>query len=87
MGFPDIITSGLSTSVELEELKLSIEIFRLELDTRWALEVVDQHGTSTVWDELFDTDKDAFKEATRVINEEGASAFRDGGNVVRFPPS
>ena len=86
MEIPNIVTSGLSTSVEVEEFKLSIEIYRLEHKPQWALEAVDQHGTSTVWDELFDTDKNALNEAMRIINEEGAAAFRDGGNIIKFPP-
>lgn len=82
---PNIVSSGLSKRVELEEFQLSIEIYRLEDDTEWVLEVVDQHGTSTVWGEQFGTDQDAYDEAMRTIREEGAAAFRDSGNVIQFP--
>jgi hypothetical protein len=49
------------------------------------LEVVDSDGTSTVWDDLFGTDQEALDEVFRTIKEEGLSAFRDSGNVIRFP--
>lgn len=82
---PNIVSSGLSKYIELEELQLNIEIYRLEYDPKWALEVVDQHGTSTVWDELFETDQAAFDEVMRTIKDEGAAAFRESGNVIQFP--
>ena len=49
------------------------------------MEVVDEDGTSTVWDDLFDTDQAALDEVLKTIKEEGLSAFRDSGNVVSFP--
>jgi hypothetical protein len=35
---------------------VDIKIYRLEHDPQWALEVINDEGTSTVWDALFDTD-------------------------------
>jgi hypothetical protein len=60
-------------------------LHRLEHQTEWALEIVEDDGTSTVWDDPFETDQAALDEALRTIREEGVSAFRDGGNVIRFP--
>jgi hypothetical protein len=82
---PNIVHSGLSRSVTVEGQKFSIEIYRLEHDPKWALEVVDEEGTSTVWDDLFETDQAALDEVLRTIEEEGLSAFRDSGNVIQFP--
>jgi hypothetical protein len=82
---PNIIYSGLCKTVELEGRKFRIEIIRLEDKEGWLLEVVDEEGTSTVWDELYPTDHAALAEVTKAIDEEGLSAFLDGGNVVPFP--
>ena len=40
-------------------------------DSKWTLEVVDSAGTSTVWDDQFDTDEAAHAEFRRCIAEEG----------------
>jgi len=82
---PNIITSGLSRRIDFDGLQLSIEIYQLEHDPKWALEVIDQHGTSTVWTDHFDSDKAALDEFMKIINEEGADAFRGRGDVVPFP--
>lgn len=79
---PNIVYSGLSRSVSVGGLDLRIEIYRLEDEPLWALEVVDPEGTSTVWDEQFRTDQDALDAVEQVIREEGAAAFRD--NVIPF---
>ena len=82
---PNIITSSKSQRVLVDGHPLSIEIYRIETDPMWTLEVVDDEGTSTVWEDPFATDADALEEAVKAINEEGIAAFRDDGNVVKFP--
>jgi len=82
---PNLINSELSQQISVEGHELRIEIVRLEHETQWSLEVVDEDGTSTVWDDLFDTDQSALDAAFEVIREEGLSAFRDSGNVIQFP--
>jgi len=84
MADPNIVTSGLSKTVQCEGEDLRIEIYRLEHETQWTLEVVDEEGTSTVWDDLFDSDADAHDEAIKAIEGEGRSAFRASGNVISF---
>ena len=83
---PDLIHSGLSRRITLEGHDLAIEIYRLE-NTGWSLEVVDEYGTSTVWDDLFETDQDALNQVMNTIEEEGLGAFLDNSNVVPFPRS
>jgi hypothetical protein len=63
---------------------LRIEIYRLEHQTTWSLEVVDEDGTSNVWNDQFVTDVAALNAAMRVIEHEGLSAFRDTSNVIQF---
>lgn len=85
MADPNIATSGLSNTVQCEGEDLRIEIYRLEHQTQWTLEVVDGEGTSTVWDDPFNSDAEALDEAIRTIEQEGRSAFRTSGNVISFP--
>ena len=81
---PNLILSGLSRQVTLEGHAFRIEIYRLE-HTDWSLEIVDEDGTSTVWEDLFETDQAALDEALKTIDDEGLAAFRDGGTIIPFP--
>lgn len=81
---PNIVTSGLSRTVTQDGVTVELGIYRLEHDPKWAMEVVNQAGTSTVWDEQFDTDEDAHREFLRTIEEEGLVAFLGFDNVVPF---
>ena len=47
---PNIITSGLSRTVTVDGVTVVVNIYRLEDDAQWVLEVVNEVGTSTVWD-------------------------------------
>lgn len=84
MSEPNIINSGLGGNITVEGHVFTVEIYRLENDPDWILEVVDCKGTSTVWDNPFLTDQAAFDELQAVIQAEGASAFT-GSNVIPFP--
>ncbi len=82
---PNIVTSGKSQRVIIDGYPFSIQIYRVETDQNWMLEVVDQDGTSHVWDDQFVSDMDARNAAVHAIEEEGAVAFMRGDNVIRFP--
>ena len=41
----------------------------------WLLEVVDEYGNSTCWDEPFETDDSAYSEFERTLAEEGIHAL------------
>ena len=41
----------------------------------WILEVIDKENNSTVWDDPFDTDDEAFQEFERTLKEEGIEAM------------
>lgn len=81
---PNLVTSGKSHRVVLEGHPFSIEIYRLEHEDQWTLEIVDAEGTSHVWDEPFDSDREARDTAIRALEEEGPQAFMRGDNVVPF---
>ena len=54
------------------------------MKSKWSLEVVNSIGTSTVWDDLFASDKEAYAEFERTLAEEGIRAFLDNANVIPF---
>jgi uncharacterized protein len=69
-----IIHSPLAQTYSAEGHSVDIQIYRT-LDTHWVLEVVDERGTSTVWDDLFETDKLALEEALMRLETEGIGSF------------
>lgn len=81
---PNIVTSGKSQRFVIDGYRFSVEIYRLETDTTWILEVVDHEGTSHVWDEQFTSDTDARNAALTEIESLSALAFMRGDNVVPF---
>ena len=71
---PPIIVSPLCGPFTKDGVTVDVQIYRLE-DTEWTLEVVDQHGTSTVWHDPFATDRAAQMEFLRTVDEEGMLEF------------
>ena len=53
---------------------VEINIFRGD-EEGWLLEVIDEYNNSTVWDDPFESDDEAFKEAIDTIENEGISAL------------
>ena len=82
---PNIVTSSLSRTVTVDGVTVEVNIYRLEHDPQWTLEVVNEIGTSTVWDAVFDTDEEANSAFQLTVDEEGMEAFLDRGNVIPFP--
>jgi uncharacterized protein len=74
---PELIESPLSRSMEWDGVRLDVQIYRLATERGWALEVVNERGTSTVWDETFATDRDADAAFRDTLAQEGVSAFLD----------
>ena len=71
---PQLIDSPLSQTISQDGLSVKVEIYRLE-DSLWTLEVVDEYGNSTVWDDEFATDSEAFAELKKAIAEEKITSF------------
>ena len=74
MSDPKLIHSALSCTIREDGTEIHIDIYRLET-ADWSLEVVDETGASTVWDDLFPTDQAALDEALKTIREEGIRTF------------
>jgi len=53
---------------------LQVDIYE-DGNGKWILEVVDEFNNSTVWDDVFETDKAALTEAKKTILSEGASTL------------
>ena len=47
------------------------------LATRWSFEVENEHGTSTVWGDLFATDYATHAAFRQTVHDEGMRAFPD----------
>jgi len=81
---PNLITSSKSQRVMVDGYMFSIEIYRLEGESEWSLEVVDFENSSHVWDDLFMSDKDARNAAITELESKGALAFMRPDNVIPF---
>jgi len=74
---PELVRSSFSGPVTRQAVTVRLEIYRLEDDPKWVLEVVSAHGTSTVWDDLFNTDGAAYEAFETAVEQEGMAAFLD----------
>ncbi|MEX3936882.1 YecA family protein [Paraburkholderia phymatum] len=78
--FHPLALSPLSTSVTREGTSVDVHVYRAGNDSRdgWILEIIDSHGTSTVWDDPFPTDGAALAEALNTINSHGIASVTAG---------
>ncbi len=84
---PKLVYSSHCADVAIDDLPFEVQIFRAEHEAEWLLEVIDEVGTSHVWDETFEDDREAFDAAVQTIEEEGVHNFiRGESNVVQFKP-
>jgi hypothetical protein len=68
--------SPLCREVTRGDVTVSVQIYRMAgAENRWSLEVVDEDNTSTVGDETFEKDTDAYEEFIRTLNREGILTF------------
>ena len=82
---PNLISSGLSGVVSQNGVTVNVQVYRLDREpVEWSLEVVNDAGTSIVWDDTFPTDKLAYEEFRRTVAEEGMRAFLENANVIPF---
>lgn len=70
--------SPLSGRVTRDEVTVQVHIYRFAgTDEGWMLEVVDHEDGSTVWDESFNTDVEAYEVFERCIREDGIRTFTE----------
>ena len=75
----DLIESLLDQTYSKDGKSIKIEIYRMP-DTGWNVQVVDTFGNSTVWDDEFESDKEALQFVLAEIE-------RDGIDEIIGPPS
>jgi hypothetical protein len=78
MSDPEIVMSPLCREIIEDDIKIQIDIYRGEDDSGWILEVIDEENASTVWDDPFDTDREALDEVMEVIERDGIRSFLAG---------
>ncbi len=74
---PQLIQSPLSQAITREGHLRQVDIYRWEEEVDWVLEVVNETGTSHVWDDRFATDQAALDAVHEALDEEGITAFLD----------
>ena len=72
---PELEKSSLCQTISSGDHTVRVEIYRLEGDNSWTLEVEDQYGNSTVWDDEFESDELALSEAKESILRETITSF------------
>ncbi|WP_417840778.1 UPF0149 family protein [Terasakiella sp.] len=82
---PELIYSSLCQSIEVEGKNLRIEIYKMENEKQWSLEIEHEDGSSLLWDELFDSDFLALNAARQTLKDEGIAAFTNA-EEAKLPP-
>ena len=62
-----------SQPITVDGKTVNVKIYRGRGD--WNLEIVDEFGNSTVWDDQFASDEEALNEAKATIRDEGIDAL------------
>ena len=78
MSNPEIVMSPLCRKITVDGITIQIDIYRGEDDSGWILEVIDEENASTIWDEPFDTDREALDAVLIVIEKDGIRSFLEG---------
>ena len=78
MADPEIIMSPLCREITGDGTRIQVDIYRVEGEPGWMLEVIDEENASTVWDVPFDTDREALDEVMEVIKLDGIRSFLNG---------
>ena len=72
---PKLETSQLSQEISSGGRTVSVQIYRLEGEASWMLEIEDEYNNSTVWDDTFETETAALTEAKKTILAEGVNSL------------
>lgn len=73
---PDLEFSALGGLITRDERTVQVIIFRIAGSGHgWAMEVVDINNTTTSWDTLFATEREAYEEFNLVLDEKGIAVF------------
>ena len=84
---PKILISPLSRDIHVDTIKYTVEIYRLEDQDEWTIEVIDSRRTSTVWPDAFRSDQDALNYVLSLFQHEGSEALAIAAEIIPFPSS
>jgi len=70
----DLIESLHNQTYKMDGKSVEIQICRMP-DTAWNIEVVDTFGNSTVWDDEFESDKEALNFVLAELERDGIDEF------------
>ena len=70
----ELETSPLSQKLSEDGNTVDVQIYRGG-GSDWILEVVDEYGNSTVWDDQFSSDSEALDELKETIKEDGIESL------------
>ena len=80
--------SKLCGDVRRHGVDLKVLIFRMDARSDWMLWLVSETGRPIVWDQVFDSEAEAYAEFEKFLREEALSAlakgYSDGTNVIPF---
>ena len=82
MSDPEIIMTPLCREITDDGTRVQVDIYRVEGEPGWILEVIDEENASTVWDVPFDTDREALDAVLEVIDRDGIRSFMEGDSEV-----
>lgn len=71
---PELVMSPLCQPYERDGEVVQVDIYGTD-PNKWILEVVDQFGNSTVWDDPFPTDRAALDELKKTVEEDGIKSL------------
>lgn len=72
--YSEIKMSPLCQAITSDGRTMQVDIYEGDPE-KWILEVVDEFNNSTVWDDQFESDKEAFEEVENTIKEEGIQSL------------
>ena len=73
---PEIETSPLSRRFSRDGITVEVKIYRLRgVNEDWSLEVVDHEDASTVWNETFLTDQEAYRAFYMTVETRASARF------------
>ncbi len=72
---PDVVVSNLSKRLADRDTHIDVQIYRLEDQQAWTLEIIDECGGSTIWNESFETEQAALDKALRAVSAFGINSF------------
>ena len=75
MSDPEIVMSPLCREISGDGTRIQVDIYRGGNESGWTQEITNKENTSTVRDDPFNTDQEAFVEAMKAIEPYGIRSF------------